>query len=437
MAVNNWFQGALADAAMFGRIGQQAQAAKLSRIRAQYLPQQLAQQARLAAEKAQYYGPTQQANIARIQAATGTSRAQASLIANKIRLMNQAATAQPAYKPQTGMGKQIADYQHYSNLLGATSPAAQALLPSAGSAPGAVPGAIGAGGGVPPMGTPARARAPLGPIPGGFIKNPMMGPARGGGGGTFYNPQTGKIVTSLAPGVVAKEQTQLIAIRNLNALVHHIIDLKNQLGKSQATGKVAQTPGLSFLAPYVGLGGLQSTTRQLQDAFNKATEQGLAAYNLGTQKEAVHMVTTLFRPESYETGEQYETRAKSGIDALEKRAQAAKVRLKSGIVLTPAHSPAVLRSNLKEERESLVNQNKNLAKRGDNYSQTQLSINKLHLERINEELNKGADSPEPQVAATTNLAPAKVSAREEGIRNKEGYSAAQMAALAAHTEGGP
>jgi hypothetical protein len=169
----------------------------------------------------------------------------------------------------------------------------------------------------------------------GFEKNPMMGPSRGGQGGTYINPKTGEAISSDTNKQTSQDQATVAAIQRLEPMMDDIIQNLPQF----QTGKMQTKLWAEKLSNYA-LGtnfDLPSKYALGQSALKAVPDPLLKILGISSTDKGLDTVRGIIEPTFGESPELYKQRAINQLLRFrEDYAEASKERLLHGIPLTAA-----------------------------------------------------------------------------------------------------
>jgi hypothetical protein len=170
-----------------------------------------------------------------------------------------------------------------------------------------------------------------------LIRNPMMGPGRGGQGGTYVDPNTGKIISSDTARQTAMDQAAVAAVQRVEPLIDRLIKTLPQFQRATTKGKSA-VQGLSntFLGTNFQL---PSTLAAGHSALNTVPEALLKAYGLQSTDKALDLVRSIVEPTPGESPENYKARVIESLNDMRGFSSQAKDRLAHGIVVQEGKQP--------------------------------------------------------------------------------------------------
>ncbi len=180
----------------------------------------------------------------------------------------------------------------------------------------------------------------------GFVKDPMMGSAKGGAGSTYVNPQTGEAVSSNTGAMATTDQTTVAAV---DRVIPQLQEMLQILPQFQSATKQVETWFDEMGNKYLGSNNpLPSEQAKGEALINNAAEGLMKAFNLPNNAESLNMVKTSIAPKDGESGKAYKTRLEHEIQNLKRVQAQAKKRLSSGTVVQSATPTYTLEEALAE-----------------------------------------------------------------------------------------
>lgn len=176
------------------------------------------------------------------------------------------------------------------------------------------------------------------PTADGFTKNQMMGPARGGQGGTYVNPQTGEIISSNTSAQTTTDQNAIAAVQRVKPQVE---DLVQKLPQFQRAGTQASAWTQGVGNKYFGTNyDLPSQQAEGNALINTTAEGLMKAFNLPSTNESLDMVKQAIAPVDGESPQGYKARVNRELQKIVMFQGQAKDRLAHGIVLNQGNQAA-------------------------------------------------------------------------------------------------
>lgn len=284
---------------------------------AQYYPQQQ-----------MYKTQQEEQTVKEIMARTGLTYAQAKEAAAQTGLINT--QQQVLANPFTQTHNMIQQWQqlptdsHEKIMLGSLldGGAAGQMFPSKGST-----------GSKPMTGTFPGLGAP------GWVRDQRFGPTRGGGGGTYTDPNTGQMVSTDTTASTTQDQATTGAVQRVAPLIEDIRQKQSKfltLGGQSALYK-ARLGNFAF----GGESPLPTEYATAQADTELAAEGLIKAYGLKVTDQSLNMVKSAIKPLMGENPGFYNARMLNTLNAIKKNQGEAEQRLNSGIpVGQTATSPA-------------------------------------------------------------------------------------------------
>lgn len=165
-----------------------------------------------------------------------------------------------------------------------------------------------------------------------FFKNPLMGSARSGSGGTYINPQTGQTVSTDTTPMATSDQSAISAVDRVTPQMTNILQTlppfqsgwKNMLTNMQ--GFSNRWLGSNYGGPSIRASGLAS--------LETAPEALLKAYGLRPSEYALRVMKETIKPRSGETSAGYQQRIGDTLNQLGDFKGQSKAHLRQGIDVT-------------------------------------------------------------------------------------------------------
>jgi hypothetical protein len=165
--------------------------------------------------------------------------------------------------------------------------------------------------------------------PDGLIKDPSKSPSRGGQGGTYFDPKTGKAISTETNRQVSLDQQTIGAIdRAKSQLMTTVQDLPQFQSASVRGKSFFQGLGNNYLGTNYQL---PSTQARGQAQLKTAVEALMKAYQLPSTNEALNLMLESYSPIPGESPQGYSNRLLHGIEELRSIQNQAKSRLANGI----------------------------------------------------------------------------------------------------------
>lgn len=171
-------------------------------------------------------------------------------------------------------------------------------------------------------------------IEGGFQKDPRMGPARGGQGGTYVNPTNGGVISTDTMENTTTDQRTIAALQRVAPQVERLMQVLPQFQHAN-TNTQAFIQGLSNT--YLGTDyRLPSEKAEGHAILNAAPESLLKAYGLNVTDDSMKSMRAMIEPGKGESPEGYRDRLTRNLAEMQMFGDQAKVRLANGNVLKAA-----------------------------------------------------------------------------------------------------
>lgn len=162
-----------------------------------------------------------------------------------------------------------------------------------------------------------------------FGKDPTQGSAKGGAGGTYFNPLTGQTTSSDTTANTTLDQQTAAAIQRVSPLLDQ---LSNNLAPFQ-TAKGYAGLKLGQALNFSGLGKSQTPNDYAigQEALKVAPESLIRAFGLRVTNEALQRMEDAVKPVFGETPDAYKARITNTLAQLQENQTQAQGRLRSGM----------------------------------------------------------------------------------------------------------
>ncbi len=165
----------------------------------------------------------------------------------------------------------------------------------------------------------------------GFVKNPMMGPARGGQGGTYVNQQTGETISSDTSKNTTTDQLTIAALQRVDPQVKRLMEVMPQFQQAGTAAK-SYTQGLSN--KYLNTDYKLPSERAEGEAILKAAPESLLkAYGLNVTNESLKSMEDMIKPGDGESPDGYRARLTRNLAEMEMFGEQAKLRLANGTTI--------------------------------------------------------------------------------------------------------
>lgn len=174
-------------------------------------------------------------------------------------------------------------------------------------------------------------QAPLAGLGSSWLKDPRMGPSRGGQGGTYIDPQTGQVISTDTSAQTTRDQRSIAGIQNLDQYLNEAIKTLPQFQTAKAKGAL----GLKSLSNFA-LGTNYAAPSQMAEgkaAILESAEGFINGFQLNATNENVDKAAKIMTPRFGESGAGYKTRVKSQLENFAAQERRAQERLKSGNVI--------------------------------------------------------------------------------------------------------
>lgn len=186
----------------------------------------------------------------------------------------------------------------------------------------------------------------------GLVKDPSKSPARGGQGGVYVDPKTGKTIVTNTPKNQTQDQTTISSMQRVTPQIDTLLKVMPQF---QSATTQAQKGLEGFSNKYFGTNfSLPSEFATGQAQLAAAPEALMKAYGLNVTDESLKTMRQTIQPMSGESPQGYKNRILETLVHLKSMEGQAKSRIADGMVVrdtdtsnAPTEQPGVRTYNLK------------------------------------------------------------------------------------------
>lgn len=170
----------------------------------------------------------------------------------------------------------------------------------------------------------------------GLVKDPTKGPSRGGQGGTYVDPKTGKVISTDTNRQTSLDQQAIGAIERAKPQIE---ELANTLPQFQTAAMKAKTGMEGLSNNYLGTNfELPSTAARGKALLQSTPEALIKAYQLNSTDEMAKMVRAIIEPIPGESAYFYKQRVYKSLGDLKLFEGQSKARLANGTTVVEGNN---------------------------------------------------------------------------------------------------
>ncbi len=212
-------------------------------------------------------------------------------------------------------------------------------------------------------------------LPEGWLKDPKMGPARGGQGGTYTNPATGEVISTPTSRQAFMDQQTIASVGRVIPQIDRILKTLPQFQKvSQRGAAYLQGVSNSLLGTDYRL---PSKLAEGKAALESAPEALLKAFGLNVTDQSMQMMQATVKPVQGESAEGYKHRIVEQLKEIKMFEDQSKGRLASGITLKEGNQPQTQQAAPQYTEQQLQTMAQQAIARGANPEQVKARMQQL------------------------------------------------------------
>jgi hypothetical protein len=170
-----------------------------------------------------------------------------------------------------------------------------------------------------------------GVLPDGWLKDPKMGPARGGQGGTYTDSKTGQVISTDTSKMASQDQQTIAAMQRVEPQIDRIVNTLPQFQHANVKAQsYLQGVGNTFFGTDYRLPSKQA---EGEAALESSPEALLKAFGLNVTDQSLSMMRKTVEPMRGESPSGYKERVLNQLQEMRMFQSQSKNRLMNGIVL--------------------------------------------------------------------------------------------------------